>query len=123
MRLSGNDIAFEEASKKMEAARKFAHLIIFGAIALLVLLLVYEVIDYKARIGGLTEILYYFGLPVLGLLLLGVSLRLPDMHKINLALGRTDIHSERPIWPNFPRLCVAFFARCAASRFKKRLDP
>ena len=40
----------------MEAARKFAHLIILGALALLVLFLVYEVIDYKARVGGLTEI-------------------------------------------------------------------
>ena len=42
---------------------------------------------------------------------------------IGEALGRIDIHSEKPFWPDFPRLVIAFFARCAASRLKKRLDP
>ena len=38
-------------------------------------------------------------------------------------LGRIDLHSEKPIGLDFPRLCVALFARCQASRLKKRLDP
>ena len=37
-------------------------------------------------------------------------------------LGRTDIHSERPIGSDFDRLCVTFLARCAASHLEKRLD-
>ena len=39
------------------------------------------------------------------------------------SLGRVDIHFERPIWPDCPRLYVAFLARCVASRLEKRLDP
>ena len=39
----------------------------------------------------------------------------------NFILGRTDIHFGRPIGLDFTRVCVAFFARCAASRSKSAL--
>jgi len=41
---------------------------------------------------------------------------------VEFTLGCVDNQPEDPVFAVFEHLCVAFFARCATSRLKKRLD-
>ena len=48
----------------MRYAKRFADITILSSVAILVFIIVYVSFDYQARIGGFTDFLFYYVLPV-----------------------------------------------------------